>query len=288
MIVGGDGEPTKRGVVSTANYEARKFGVHSAMPLRTAYKQCPQAVFLPVDADAGEAASRSVMATLRSFEAVGEVAGWDEAFLETDANDPSALAREIQRAVLSHTRLWCSIGVGDNKLGANLASGFAKPRGVFELTRSNWDEVMAGQPTSELWGVGSKTARRLEALGIRTVEQLGVADEDDWPAPSAPERDRGLDSRLRRGRIAGAFGAVRGEGPREGADLPAGSVRHGPDPRGGRPACPRARCRPRRGEPSYRYGRGEGALRVVLHDDAGGVVRARSRRAPLWRWNACE
>jgi nucleotidyltransferase/DNA polymerase involved in DNA repair len=178
VVVGGDGDPTRRGVVSTANYEARRFGVHSAMPLRTAYRMCPQAVFLPVDAEAYEVASRGVMATLRTFDAVIEVAGWDEAFLETEADQPQDLAHAIQRAVLASTALWCSIGVGDNKLRAKLASGLAKPRGVFELTRANWDEVMGGQPTSELWGIGAKTARRLDALGIRRVEQLGAADED--------------------------------------------------------------------------------------------------------------
>src|SRR5687768_2170016 len=83
VVVGGDGDPTKRGVVSTANYEARRFGVHSAMPLRTAARRCPHAVFLPVDRSAYEAASADVMATLRSFRGVLEVAGWDEAFLES-------------------------------------------------------------------------------------------------------------------------------------------------------------------------------------------------------------
>jgi DNA polymerase IV len=186
VVVGGDGDPTKRGVVSTANYEARRFGVYSAMPLRTAYKRCPQAVFLQVDGEAYEAASRTVMATLRTFEAVVEVAGWDEAFLEIETDDPMTLADEIQRAVLKTTGLWCSIGVGDNKLRAKLASGLAKPRGVFELTRANWDEVMAGQPTSELWGIGSKTAGKLEALGIRRIEQLGAADEDELARAFGP------------------------------------------------------------------------------------------------------
>ncbi len=178
VIVGGDGDPTKRGVVSTANYEARRFGVHSAMPLRTARKRCPDAVFLPVDAGAYQAASSAVMATLRSFDAVVEVAGWDEAFLAAETDQPEDLAREVQGAVFATTRLWCSIGVGDNKLRAKLASGLAKPRGVFRLTRENWDEVMGGQPTRELWGVGAKTARKLEALGVRTVEELAAAADD--------------------------------------------------------------------------------------------------------------
>jgi DNA polymerase-4 len=178
VVVGGDGDPTKRGVVSTANYEARRYGIHSAMPLRTAYKHCPQAVFLPVDAEAYLAASREVMATLRSFPALVEVAGWDEAFMAVDSDDPESLAGEIQRVVLERTRLWCSIGVGDNKLRAKIATGFAKPAGVFRLTRENWADVMDGLATDALWGIGAKTARKLNSLGIRTVGQLAAAKED--------------------------------------------------------------------------------------------------------------
>jgi DNA polymerase-4 len=177
VVVGGDGDPTKRGVVSTANYEARRFGIRSAMPLRTAYKRYPEAVFLPVDAEAYLEASRRVMGVLRTFPAMVEVAGWDEAYMEIDAEDPEALAREVQRAVLERTALWCSIGVGDNKLRAKMATGFAKPAGVFRLTRENWFEVMGGQPVEALWGVGKKTGPKLQSLGIRTVEELASADE---------------------------------------------------------------------------------------------------------------
>jgi DNA polymerase-4 len=178
VVVGGDGDPTKRGVVSTASYAARAFGVRSGMPLRTAYKRCPDAVFLPVDAEAYYEASARVMDTLRSFPAVVQVAGWDEAFLAVETDDAERLAREIQSAVLERTRLWCSIGVGDNKLRAKLASGFAKPRGVFRLTADEWSEVMSPRPTSELWGIGAKTAATLAELGIATVEQLANADAE--------------------------------------------------------------------------------------------------------------
>ncbi len=177
VVVGGDGDPTKRGVVSTASYEARAYGIHSAMPLRTAYKRCPEAVFLPVDAEAYLAASREVMAALRSFPAQVEVAGWDEAFMAVDSNDPEALAREVQRRVLERTRLWCSIGVGHNKLQAKIATGFAKPSGVFRLTSESWAGVMDGLSTDALWGIGAKTARKLRSLGIRTVGELAAADE---------------------------------------------------------------------------------------------------------------
>lgn len=178
IVVGGDGDPTKRGVVSTASYEARAFGIGSAMPLRTAYKRNPDAVFLPVDEDAYLAASRGVMAVLRAFEAQLEVVGWDEAFLAVETNDPETIAREIQRAVHDRTRLWCTIGIGDNRLQAKLASGFGKPRGVFVLTSDRWDELMHGLPASQLWGVGPKTEAKLADLGIRTVGQLAEADPE--------------------------------------------------------------------------------------------------------------
>jgi DNA polymerase-4 len=177
IVVGGDGDPTKRGVVSTASYEARVFGIRSAMPLRTAYKRNPDAVFLPVDADAYNAASREVMDVLRSFGLPVEVLGWDEAFLAAEAEDPEALAHEIQERVHERTRLWCTVGIGDNRLQAKLASGFGKPRGVFRITRGTWREQMSALPATELWGIGRKTAAKLDAMGIRTVGDLAAADE---------------------------------------------------------------------------------------------------------------
>jgi DNA polymerase IV len=187
VVVGGDGDPTKRGVVSTANYEARRFGVGSAMPLRTALKRLPDAVFLPVDAPAYLEASKRVMDVLRSFAGVVEVAGWDEAFMAVSAADPEALAREVQATVLERTELWCSIGVGDTKIRAKLGSGFAKPRGVFTLTRDNWYAVMGDRPTDALWGIGSKTARKLAALGLRTVSELAAIDEEQIAEAFGPK-----------------------------------------------------------------------------------------------------
>src|SRR3990172_3529632 len=160
VVVGGHGDPTARGVVSTASYEAREFGVRSEMPLRTALKRCPEAVFLPVDADAYLEVSRDVMDSLRTFPAVVEVAGWDEAFLEVETDDPEAMAREIQRAVRERTQLECTVGIGESKLQSKIAAGFGKPAGVFRLTSATWREVMGGLPTDALWGVGRKTARR--------------------------------------------------------------------------------------------------------------------------------
>lgn len=178
VVVGGDGDPTKRGVVMTASYEARTYGIASGMPLRTAHRKCPDAVFLPADVEAYRAASSEVMAVLRSFPGTVEVAGWDEAFLEAEAADPEALAREIQAAIHARTGLRCSVGIGDNKLRAKTATAFAKPGGVFRLTAANWKEVMWNRPASELWGIGRKRTRQLAALGIRTVADLAGADED--------------------------------------------------------------------------------------------------------------
>ncbi len=172
VIVGGRGDPTERGVVSTASYEAREHGVGSGMPLRTALKRCPDAVFLPVDGPAYDAASRVVMDTLRSLGCPVEVLGWDEAFLGVETADPEQFAADVRAAVLAATRLHCSVGIGDNKVRAKIATEFGKPRGSFRLTEDNWSEVMGERPTDALWGIGRKTATKLAALGIHTVDQL--------------------------------------------------------------------------------------------------------------------
>ena len=176
VVVGGRGDPTERGVVSTASYEARQFGVGSGMPLRVALRKCPDAIFLPVDAPAYDAASVRVMATLRSLDAVVEVLGWDEAFLGIETDDPEGFARQAQAAVLAATRLHCSVGIGDNKLRAKIATNFGKPQGVFRLTEENWYVVMRSRPTDALWGIGRKTAKRLAGLEISTVGELATAD----------------------------------------------------------------------------------------------------------------
>jgi DNA polymerase-4 len=202
VVVGGDGDPTKRGVVSTASYEARAFGVHSAMPLRTALKRCPDAVFLPVDAPTYLAASGEVMDVLRSFDFVVQEMGWDEAFIAIESDEPVELARTIQARVLERTQLWCSIGIGDNKLQAKIASEEAKPAGVFVLTSDRWVATMGHRPTQALWGIGAKTARRLAAIGIGTVEELAGADDETLAAAFGPRSGPWL-RRLARGEDRG-------------------------------------------------------------------------------------
>jgi DNA polymerase-4 len=190
VVVGGKGDPTQRAVVATASYEARAHGVRSGLPLRTAAKRCPDAVFLPADNPHYEEVSEEVMATLRAFpDVVVEVMGWDEAFVGAQTDEPEALARGIRAAVLARTRLSCSVGIGDNMLRAKLATEFAKPGagdGVFRLTASNWEEVMAHRPTSALWGIGTKTARKLADRGIHTVAELAAADPAALAADLGP------------------------------------------------------------------------------------------------------
>ena len=186
VVVGGDGDPAKRGVVSTASYEARQHGVHSGLPLRTAARRCPDAVFLPVDRAEYEAASATVMETLRGFGAVTEVMGWDEAFVAVETDDPEGFAREIAAGIRAATQLDASVGIGQNKLQAKLATGFGKPAGVFRLTHETWFDVLGGRPTDALWGIGVKTARKLAALGIGTVRDLALADPDALAAEFGP------------------------------------------------------------------------------------------------------
>jgi len=166
-------------VVSTASYEARDFGVRSGMPLKTAARRCPDAVFLPVDRPVYEAASETVMATLRAVPGVTvQVLGWDEAFVGVDTDEPLEVARRIQADVLAATGLHCSVGLGDTTTRAKIATDFGKPRGTYVLTRQNWMAVMGARDTRALWGIGPRIAARLAALGIRTVEDLVRADPD--------------------------------------------------------------------------------------------------------------
>jgi len=192
VIVGGDGDPTKRGVVASASYEARGYGgpvsksVHSGLPLRTAARRIPDAVFLPVDRTAYEAASEEVMGALRGLGHVVEVMGWDEAFVAVDSEDPEAVAREIQETIKAATQLGCSVGIGRNRLQAKLATGFGKPAGTFRLTGQNWFEVLGSRPPDALWGIGRKTAQKLAGLGIETVAALAAADPQALAASFGP------------------------------------------------------------------------------------------------------
>jgi DNA polymerase-4 len=176
VVVGGDGDPAKRGVVSTASYEAREFGVRSGMPLRTAAKRCPECVFLPVDAPAYDQVSARVMAALRETGCPVEVLGWDEAFVGVETDDPEGFARGLAADVKAATDLDCSVGIGENKLQAKIATSFGKPAGVGRLTSATWFAELGDRPPDAIWGIGAKTTAKLAALGITTVRQLADAD----------------------------------------------------------------------------------------------------------------
>lgn len=176
VIVGGSGDPTEpRKVVTCASYEARSFGVHAGMPLRAAARRCPDATFLASDPAAYDAASEQVMGLLRDLGHPVEVWGWDEAYVAVPA-DPVEVAHTIRSVVAAETGLSCSVGISDNKQRAKVATGFAKPAGVFQLTEANWMTLMADRPVDALWGIGPKTSKKLAGLDISTVGQLARTD----------------------------------------------------------------------------------------------------------------
>jgi DNA polymerase-4 len=181
VIVGGNGDPTEpRKVVTCASYEAREYGVHAGMPLRAAARKCPDATFLPSDPAAYDEASERVMGLLRALGHPLEVWGWDEAYLGVDdargAVDPFALAERIRTVIAAATGLSCSVGISDNKQRAKVATGLAKPAGIYRLDDANWMAVMGDRGVDSLWGVGPKTSKKLAALGITTVADLASTD----------------------------------------------------------------------------------------------------------------
>jgi len=180
VVVGGDGDPRRpRQVVATASYEARAFGVRAGQPLAEAARRCPQAVFLPSDRPAYDAASDDVMAVLRSFPVVVEVWGWDEAFVGAGSDDPEALAATLRAAVAQRTGLSCAVGIGETRLLAKTATGLAKPGGIARLVRADWIAEMGNRPVTAIWGIGARTAARLAEAGVHTVENLARADHQD-------------------------------------------------------------------------------------------------------------
>jgi len=177
VIIGGS--PDQRGVVSTCSYEARKFGVHSAMPLRTAGRLCPQGIFLPVDGRKYQTASREVMAILRRFTPQVQPVSIDEAFLDVTASralfgDGEAIAKLIKEAVHAEVGLTISVGVATTKLVAKVASDLRKPDGLVLVPPGEEAAFLAPLAISRLWGVGEKTAAALAEFGVRTIGDLAA------------------------------------------------------------------------------------------------------------------
>ena len=173
VVVAGSGP---RSVVTTASYEARRFGVGSAIPAARARRLCPQAVFLEPDFAYYRAASAEVMAIVRGHVEAVEVIGLDEAYLElTGLPAPHASMRRVATQIRATTGLGCSVGIGPNKLVAKVASDAEKPGGFVVLTREQACERFARSPPGLIPGIGPKTAERLRALGIDTLGKLAGA-----------------------------------------------------------------------------------------------------------------
>jgi len=180
LVIGGSGDPTKRGVVATASYEARKYGIHSAMPLIKAYKLCPHAVFLPVDFKEYSRVSHIIKEALAEFSPVMEDVGIDEAFLDISEVDkpPEQIAQEIKKRIKSTTGLTCSIGIAPNKLLAKIASDMQKPDGLTIITGGDVETRIWQLPVRKLWGVGPKTEAYLKGMNIHTIGELASVPLD--------------------------------------------------------------------------------------------------------------
>ncbi len=199
VIVGG---LSNRGVVATASYEARKFGVHSAMSMAEARRRCPEAVFITPDHRKYSFVSAQIRQILDRYSPLVEPLSLDEAFLDVTGMDglyadPADIARRIKDEIKQQLQLTASAGVAPNKFLAKLASDLQKPDGLYVIRRGEEAQVLAGLPVRRLWGVGEVTAASIAKLGIRTIGQFAAAD------PKLLERHIGRDvydlQRLARG-----------------------------------------------------------------------------------------
>ena len=201
VLVGG--RPENRGVVATASYEARKFGVHSAMPMRTAVRQCPQGIIVPPRFSRYREMSDRVMSIFRELTELVEPLSLDEAYLDiTEAVDeeqgrwPLGIALGLKRRVADETGLAVSVGVATNKSVAKIASDLDKPDGLVVVPPGDEARFLAPLAVAKLWGIGPKTAQRLNAGGVETIGQL-AEQPMDWFARTfgvraAAVRDRAV------------------------------------------------------------------------------------------------
>ncbi len=180
-VVGMDPKEGKgRGVVMTCNYKAREFGLRSGMPISTAYRLKPDAVYLDLDYDYYDGISARIMDIIREFAGRFEQVSVDEAFIDVSErlgmSDPEKYARRIKDAILERVGMKCSIGIGPNKLIAKMACEKAKPDGIMEVGEKDVHGFLNGMKITDLYGVGAKTSERLERLGYKTVDDLSRAN----------------------------------------------------------------------------------------------------------------
>ena len=312
VVVSGTGP---RAVVTTASYEARRFGVGSAMPASRARRLCPEAVFLAPDFTTYREASKQVMDIVRAHVERVEIVGLDEAYLDVAGlYSPRAAMRRLLAEIKSETQLTCSVGLGPNKLVAKVASDAEKPAGFVVLTREQACARFASSPPALVPGIGPKTAARLAEMGLSTLAALAAAPEQLLVERFGPNLGREL---RRRGRFEhdGEIGAARkvvsesrertfdtdvsdAAQMREHLSLMAEELCAGPR----RPRAPRAhdrhqgpprrldhrhpRAHRRRGHvrrPARQRGRAAAAARVRAHAARAAARRARRRPAARQR-----
>jgi DNA polymerase IV len=172
--VGVGGARDRRGVLTTCNYEARKFGVRSAMPTFMALQRCPNLIVLPTRFDVYRREAAVIRGILHRFTSIIEPLSLDEAYLDVTARPsaPGALAQVIRQTIFRETKLTSSAGIGPNKLIAKIASEINKPNGQFELKPEEVPEFMKELPVRKIWGIGEKSERKLEELGVKTCGDL--------------------------------------------------------------------------------------------------------------------
>jgi DNA polymerase IV (DinB-like DNA polymerase) len=182
VVVGADPKGGKgRGVVSTCNYEARRFGVHSGMPISRAWKLCPDAIYLRPNFQLYKETSSRIMKILRKHSDKFEQWGLDEAFLDVSLKvksieDAVKLAESIKQEVQRFEKITCSIGIGPNKLIAKIASDFKKPDGLTAVKEADVESFLAPLPVRKLLWIGKKTESKLNEMGIKTIGDLAAID----------------------------------------------------------------------------------------------------------------
>ena len=176
VVVGGQ----TRGVVAAASYEARQYGIRSAMPMRDALRRCPDLVRIPPRMSHYQAVSKEVFSIFREFTPLVEGLSLDEAFLDVSSSlqlfgDEVAIAREIKQRIHDGTSLTASVGVAPNKLVAKIASDLDKPDGLFVVTEENLREVLDPLPVRTIPGIGPETLNKLKRVHIETIADLRLA-----------------------------------------------------------------------------------------------------------------